>query len=135
MISTSKTISALPTVVHGPRVSRLTDAELVRWESTLEVADSAVAACMAARAVATPPADDKTALSALKAVVSTIRALTGCDEPTTLTSQRAMIAWTCGALGRMQPAPTPAHTPRASPEHAATVMELMARLNDSLRRD
>ena len=99
MTTSSSLLRSLPVTVHGRPSTRMSDDELVRFESVLDAADCAVAAAMQTRVLPTLPSSESGTLEVLHALVETISAVTNSDAPSTL-SKRAVIAWAHDAIVR-----------------------------------
>jgi len=87
----------LSVVVHGEKRGRSSDRSILRWESTLELADSIVEASKPKPALIEPQCEEST-LVALQSVLNTISAFSGKQIPNSTESPRALVAWTTDAL-------------------------------------
>jgi hypothetical protein len=87
-------LSALPIAVHGQAVTRLSQAELVHFETMLATTDDTLEACMEARETSERwPEEEGSSRAVLQAMTNAICALTGVAPPSKLHTKRDAVAW------------------------------------------
>lgn len=127
-------LHALPVAIHGPRTTRLSDAELLRFEAVLETADEAVEAYVEARTPQRLPASDSEAVALLRALVDVVVATTGVSPPSAMDNRRELVRWAMDSIvdartHAVHQATRKNLAPGMDPQHLATCMDLVAKLN------
>ena len=120
----------LSVVVHGEKRGRSSDRSILRWESTLELADSIVEASKPKQALIEPQCEEST-LVALQSVLNTISAFSGKQIPNSTESPRALVAWTTDALfniGRGSAPPNPQTGRGSAPPNPQTLTWALAQV-------
>jgi len=98
MAGNTTALRTLPLVARNGSGARLTDAEMMRFESILDATDSAVEACMLSRTNVRLPCSDDSLVGVTWALVKTVSAMTGTAEPGSIESKRVVVAWAHAAL-------------------------------------
>ena len=136
-MSESAQLAALPIATHGQAVSRLSQADLLHFESMLATADDSIEACMRARARTAIPARDDSASAVLQAVVDAIAAVTDAPPPTNMASKTGAVAWVSSAIVEardraVRKATQNSMAPGMDPQTVGACMELISKLNNAL---
>jgi len=138
-------MNTLPVTVHTPTLSRRSSvADLARFETVLDAADGAVAACMQSRvaAISPPPGDGTPAAElweSLHAVLGAVAAAshTSIQAPLPTASKSELVTWTLLSITNTRNEAVRVATeknvvPGMDSNHVATCMELMMRLNQAM---
>jgi hypothetical protein len=143
MSSTAAQLSALPVAVHGGQaMSRLSQADLLHFESMLATADNALETSMKSRAArrTIEYMEEGSAQEVLKSMADAVCALTNAPPPTSLTSKQDAVAWVYRALlpwrdRAVRDATQAVSTPGMSAEALTACMELISKLNTTIGAD
>lgn len=142
MFASQSVLHALPVVSHTARETRMSPVDIMRFEAVLDATDSAVAACMEARALAERRLDEPTpdgyeATAALEATLQAISAATDTSCPLASISKGEIVQWTIKSILSMRETAVRDATrhnlaPGVDPAHIAKCMDLISALHQRL---
>lgn len=137
MTSASSHLATLPVSVHTQAVTRLSAAELVKFESMLAAADDSIDACMNARSERCTEPSETQAGELLRVAVDTVAALTNTTAPPSFESKSAVVAWISSAVLEMRNrevalAVAAGNTVSLNPAAVGVCMELISKLNSAI---
>ena len=141
MAASASQLSALPVAVHGQAVTRLSQAELVQFETMLATTDDTLEACMEARETRERwPASEEASRAVLQCMTDAICALTGVAPPTTLVNKHEAVAWLHRSLlqwrdSELDNASKRRRTNGMNPAALLECMELISKLNSTIGND
>lgn len=138
MASSSSQLSALPVAVHGQAMTRLSQAELVQFESMLATTDDTLEACMEARETRERwPVEEGSSRAVLQSMTDAICALTGVAPPTTLVNKHEAVSWVHRSLlqwrdSEVDHASKRRRTNGMDPASLLECMKLISKLNSTI---
>jgi len=142
MFSVQPVLPSLSVAAHTTRETRMSPVDLMRFETLLDATDSAVSACMEARALAERRLDEPTpdgyeATAALEATLQAISAATGARCPQASINKGELVQWTIKSILSMRETAVRDATrhnlaPGVDPKHVAKCMDLISALHERL---
>lgn len=144
MAAASSNLTALPVAVHHQAVTRLSQAELVQFESMLATADDSIESVMRAREGMyddeLDDGDEAGARAIVQSMVEAMAALTETPPPVIFKDKTTAVNWVYRTMiswrdRDRQEVMKGNHVPGMSAETIATCMELITKLNTSIGGD